>query len=223
MTPPNPALEKIRKLLALAGNNTSAAEAASALAKAQKLAADHGISLTEVGDGETTTGTNGIEHRAIKTREALHERLAEILTKEHFGVQMIISTGGGRSLLYIVGNPGQVELASYVYVYLSRALASAWLHRTNRRLSDRKAFMMGFCAAISELLPSVFPQTGLVVSIQSYIDDVLIPPGAVVKNAKPLGLKRISQTAAQAGYAAGEKAGIRNAIRGTTAQQLLDF
>lgn len=220
----NPILEKIRKLLAL-GNCKSAtpAEAAAAIAKATQLATDNGISLTEVGDGDTSTGTGGIQHRTIKTRKGLHEKLAEILTKQHFGVQMIVETYRGKSLLYIVGNPGQVELATYVYTYLSRALASAWMHRNNRRLKDREGFMIGFCAAISHLIPEVFPQTGLVVSIESYIENHLVPPGVVVKEGKPFKPKRVSQAATRAGFEAGEKAGLRNGIRGTAAQQLLDL
>lgn len=219
----NPIIQKIRKLLALAGNNTSAAEAAAALAKAQKLATDNGISLTEVCANDGPAGTGGIQHRTVKTLKGLHEKLAEIITKQHFGVQMIIESGGGRSTLYIIGNPCQAEIATYVYTYLSRALASAWLHRTNQRLKNRQGFMMGFCAAISQLLPEVFPQTGLVVSIDSYIENHLMPPGAKLKEPKQFKPKRVSKTAARAGYQAGEKAGIRNSIRGTASQQLLDF
>ncbi len=50
-------IERLKKLLALAGNNPSQAEAEAAMAKAQAVAIEHGIDLAMLGDSQAESET----------------------------------------------------------------------------------------------------------------------------------------------------------------------
>lgn len=206
----NPITEKIRKLLNLGRDGAATPnEAALAMAKAQQLAAQHGISLTEIpADGDAGSW---LTHITTKSRRDLANRLAQNLVQTHFGVRCCFQWNAVRSVIHIVGTRDQAEIATYVYIYLYRSLNRGWARRKNRRLRDRESFMSGFAYAISQQLPEVFPQTGLVLSTAHYIETQLIRPGMTVRESPPP-KDRVSPAALLSGYRAGKSAGIRNAI-----------
>ena len=205
--------EKIKKLLRL-GNckGATAAEASMALAKAQQLAAEHGISLSEIGD--TEDGQSGLTHITVPSQAGLPHKLASGIIKRHFGVDTLFDPTGDKATIHIIGTPSQAQLAEYVYVYLVRTIRKSWQSRENRRLKNRESFLRGFAHAISSQLPAVFPQTGLILSCKHYIEDKLMSPGEKLRTL-PLSKKSLTQAAFSEGLRAGRKTGIRNALRGS--------
>lgn len=218
----NPIIDKIRKILRLGNDHgATAEEASSALAKAQQLAADYGISLTEIPD--ESDRTSGLTHASVPSLAGLPHKLASQLVKQHFGVATLFDPLGARPLIHIVGTPNQIDLATYVYVYLVRVIRQAWQRRDNKRLRDREAYLRGFSKAISQKLPRVFPQDALVLSVEAYIDSVLIGPGAKRVNLSTGSKKPMSDLAFHHGFRAGTDTAIHNAITPPPTQLSLDY
>lgn len=206
----NPIIEKIKKLLRLGKDSAaSAAEAAAALSKAQELAAANGISLTEIPvDAEESSA---LSHVTIPSLAGLPHKLASRLVKRHFGVDTLFDPTGRKAVIHIVGTPLQAQLATYVYTYLVRALRQSWQRRNNRRLRDRESYLRGFASAISNQLPEVFPQSGLVLSTEHYIQSHLLAPGERIVTL-PNSKKSLADASFHHGFMAGADAGIRNAM-----------
>lgn len=205
-----PITAKIRKLLALGRNGAATAnEAAVALDKARRLAAEHGISLTEI-PADDSPGS-WLTHITTPSLQGLPQRLASDLVTRHFGVSTLFDPTVRPAVIHIVGTRDQAELATYVYVYLVRTIRRSWVRRQNRRLRDREAFLRVFCHAIGRMLPAVFPQTGLILSARHYIETTLIRPGERIVTLKP-GKPKMADQAFFHGLRAGRAAGIRNAI-----------
>ena len=206
----NPIIDKIKKLLRLGKDQAaSAAEAAAALAKAQELAAANGISLTEIPDDSEES--SALSHVTTPSQAGLPHKLASRLIKRHFGVDTLFDSTGRKAVIHIVGTPLQAQLATYVYTYLVRALRQSWKRRNNRRLRDRESYLRGFAAAISNQLPEVFPQTGLVLSTEHYIQSNLLAPGERIVTL-PNSKKSLADASFHHGFMAGADAGIRNAM-----------
>ena len=215
----NPLLDKIRKLLRLANDHGATAhEAAAALAKAQQIATENGISLTDVPDDDDTT--HGLTHIAHPSQAGLPHRLASQLVKTHFGVSTLFDSNGRRAVIHIIGTPLQAQLATYVYTYLVRVLRQSWRGRANKRLRDREAFLRGFTQAIGRKLPKVFPQDGLVLSSEAYIAAKLLPPGAKITRIAE-GKKSLADSAYRDGFMAGVDTEIHNAIQGSDPTKLI--
>lgn len=215
-------IDKIRKILRLGNDHgATAEEACAALAKAQQLAAEYGISLTEIPDESDTA--SGLTHGSVPSLAGLPQKLAAHLVKRHFGVATLFDPLGARPLIHIIGAPVQIELATYVYVYLVRVIRQAWPRRHNKRLRDREAFLRGFAQAISKKLPQVFPQDGLVLSSDAYIADVLIGPGARLVTTAAGSKKPMSDRAFHHGFMAGSETSIHNAITPPPTQLALGF
>jgi len=207
----NPILEKIKKLLRLSRDSAASAnEAAIALAKAMLLASEHGIDLDKVSTDDTD---NTVTHRTTGALFGAAERNAASLVKRHFNVDALFSKRTGKAVVHFIGYPETCDLAIYVFVYLVRCAKSAWKKRENRRLKNRAAFIYGYFLSIDELMPKKFHQPGLVPSFVSYRDAVLLQGSKLItRNIAPKSTPIKSLTA---GYKAGQKTGINNAIRGT--------
>lgn len=108
----------------------------------------------------------------------------------------------------------RLNLPGVIFHWLNtRCAKDAWTKRANRRLKNRKAFIMGFFYAIDELMPEKFHQPGLLPSFQVYRDEVLLRGGKLIT--KTLDTKSLSAKSLTAGYKAGQKQSINHAIRGT--------
>jgi len=215
----NPVIDKIRKLLRLANDQGATThEAAAAMAKAQQIATENGISLTDVPDDCGTT--NGLTHIPHPSQAGLPHKLASRLIRNHFGLATLFDSTGRKAVIHIIGTPLQAQLATYVYIYLVRVLRQSWRCRENKRLRDREAFLRGFAHAISNKLPEVFPQDGLILSAEAYIAAKLIGPGAKLTHFTA-SKKPLSDSAWRNGYLAGVDTGIHNAIHGSGTNCLL--
>jgi hypothetical protein len=210
----NPIIDKIKKLLRLSKDGAATAEeAAAALAKAMQLAAQAGVSLADI-PADSDSGILG--HQTIDSQAGPAHLLASGLVKKHFGVDTLFDSRGGKKRIHFIGLPEQIDLASYVYTYLVRTMRSAWRKRANRRLRDREAFLKGFACAINRLMPAAFHRPGLILSAEKYVQDVLIGTDPNVKLSSLKGPEAKSDKSFHHGFEAGDKAGIRNAIRGTS-------
>lgn len=121
-------LDKIRKLLALAGNNPSEHEAASALARAQQLMAEHGLDTVDVA---TSTIKSAKASATTAQRPAEWEATLVSTIGLAFGVRPILTFEHSRSVWrYVgrwtfVGNDARVEVAIYALDVLRRQLQRA--------------------------------------------------------------------------------------------------
>ena len=211
----NPILDKIKKLLRLGRDSAaSPAEAALAMAKALKLAADHGIDLSQVPTDDPAAG--GMTHETEPSQAGPAHRLASRLVKRHFGVETLFDSTGSKPVIHFIGLETNCQLARYCYVYLVRASRAAWRKRQNRRLRDRESFLRGYFAAIDKLMPATFHQPGLILAAGPYIEGVILAgkAGVSIKTTETKPAK-LSDAAFFHGILAGKQGGIRNAIRGT--------
>lgn len=123
-------LSKIKKLFALAGNNSSEQEAKSALLAAQRLMAEHGIAMGEV--ERTVSGVEAVisDHTEFLVRMPWwHRALARVLApnfKCDYTIHSMRENGKltGRAARFF-GYPEDVEICKTVYRYAVRQ--AAWL------------------------------------------------------------------------------------------------
>lgn len=146
-------LTRIRKLLALASNNPSEEEAASAALKAQKLMAEYGLDEAAIGSGEhvgpgTTT--------ASVTKKPWRGRLAAIIAR-NFRCEAAIAPGG----IVFFGYPSDREIAKSVFATLYKMgnelgrKAVGYYHVDYPRRTTSGVFetyIAGFCDGISHQL-----------------------------------------------------------------------
>lgn len=146
-------IDKIRKLLSLAGNNPNVEEAAAAAAKAQSLMLEHKLSIEEIPDEEkreecgkedTNLGGNA---RSIMWRRVLYECIA----KHHFCTTVYTAN---TKVSHIVGKPSHIAVTNYLYAYLAgeiERLYKDYLRRGAFLLNPNlRAFAFGAIRSIRE-------------------------------------------------------------------------
>lgn len=211
----NPIIDKIRKLLRLSRDSKATPnEAATAMAKAMKLASDHGIDLSALPSDDP--GRGGMSHVTEPSQCGPAHRMASGIVKRHFGVATLFDSTGSRAVIHFIGIETNCQIASYCYIYLVRSMRQAWRKRENRRLRDRQSFLRGYASAINSLMPGVFHQNGIILCADNYIEAVIFAGrhGIKIRTTKPSAAK-ISDASFHHGFVAGQKGGIHNAIRGT--------
>lgn len=140
-------IQKLKKLLALAGNNPSQQEAEAALAKAQSLAIENGIDLALIGSNEQEDDIVRDEMEFGGRLPTVNVYITNVLTK-FFNVR-IIATGGrnsGRKLIF-VGKQSDINTAKYVYGWLSDTMNRCWqtYYKANDvALSHKQSYLFGF-------------------------------------------------------------------------------
>ena len=121
-------IERLKKLLALAGNNPSQEEANAAMAKAQAVALEHGIDLALLGESQAES-----ESEIIRDEMEFGQRLPTVnnyvcnILINFFNVK-IISSGSrnnGRRLIF-VGKQADTNTAKYVYNWLAETMVRCW-------------------------------------------------------------------------------------------------
>lgn len=121
-------IDKIRKLLALAGNNPNEHEAAAAAAKAQDMMREHDLSMSQVDikQDPRTAGINKTQRETLAKagkpggwKVDLYKAVAETSGCWAFvGKQRSGYDGWG----YMVGRAQDIEIAEYLYQYLVREI-----------------------------------------------------------------------------------------------------
>jgi hypothetical protein len=211
----SPIIEKIKKLLRLGRDKgATPAEAAVALQKAQDLAAEHGVDLGALSPDQD--GTGGMSHATENSTKGPAQIHASQLVKRHFNVATLFDSTGPKRVIHFIGVETNCQIAAYVYIYVVRAANQAWRNRANKRLRDRRAFIIGFIAAIDRMMPEKFHQPGLVVVADRYIEGVILTGKTGIKITDVKGPKKpLSDKAFRDGFIEGTGAGINNALRGT--------
>jgi predicted SprT family Zn-dependent metalloprotease len=146
-TPGSRVLERIARLLSLAGSDNHH-EAEAAMAAARRLMLKHNIE-------EPPLPHSGYSFRHLgkptQRRQAWQRTLANILA-EYFFVEVIIvpvfdvSNGKSASVVEICGTPENLEVASYAHDFLERAADELWRNRKKSLGSEsggRNAFLLG--------------------------------------------------------------------------------
>jgi hypothetical protein len=114
-------IDKIRKLLALAGNNPSEAESTAAFARAQELATRHRIELASI-ETEAENPDDVMTHETIDGGTKSHPGWRKVLMGGVFhscGV-FVVLCGDGRYTL--AGKRGDIDTAKYLYAAIANEI-----------------------------------------------------------------------------------------------------
>lgn len=157
------ALDRVRKLLAKAGNNPESTEAQTALALAQRLMDEFRIerATAEVVTPDTDAVADGHLHTTngdfLPKWEGM---LASIVAKVNCCRAYVThgrdpKTGKNRRVLNIIGRPSDAAVARYVFQYVHRAVLTAWAAYAAPRglTADQKArfaFMYGAADRVTD-------------------------------------------------------------------------
>jgi hypothetical protein len=154
----HPILERIAKLLALA-ESPNEHEAQAAMSAAQRLMLKHNIEAAVAGGG----ARHCFRHLGQPTgRVTEHARRLAMILDEHFFVQVIwvpvwrVSEAKRGSVLEVCGSRDNVELAAYVYDFLS--LTAEALYRDDRKRrgdrthAARRKFLAGVMSGFHQRL-----------------------------------------------------------------------
>lgn len=209
-------IDKIRKLFALAGNNPSEEEAASAALQAQRLMAKYSIDPSEVEGGAEAAKQKIIEVETETMRDTRTWRfhLARVVA-EAFRCEVFQSCvyEGGRKLprLVFYGYEGDAQAAALTFNYLYKA--GTRLARAQDR-EHRKRY--GFASGVFNSFVIGFTR-GVEAELKAQSQELMIVESEEVKNAyreysKSMGkvsahrMRRGSSSAAAAGERAGRDA-----------------
>jgi hypothetical protein len=215
-------IEKIQKLLALATSpNENEAKAASA--KAQELMIKYNLEVSEL-EVKPEVGVE-VFHQADNNIVSFKDKVIASILNDHFNVYIIINVEGkGRffgnkfmrpKCLKVAGTKENIEIAKYVFDYLSVAFENAWKvykKETNAPASAKNAFFDGLTSGFKKTLKQnekVCEEKGLVVVKDPSLKEQF------GKTRKATCTARSDANAAMAGFEAGQKMKIAKAV-GTT-------
>jgi len=155
---PHPVLRRITRLLALA-ESPNLHEAEAAMNEARRLMLLHNV------DASATASTEGYGYRhvgPVKARTEISERILAGILGRHFFVSVIwipsyLAEAGRRGhVLELCGTPANLEVAEYVYSFLSETAQRLWReHKSARGIrsdQDRRRFCAGVMAGFDEKL-----------------------------------------------------------------------
>ena len=151
-------LEKVRKLLALS-ESANENEALLALRKARELLDRHRLPM-ETGQASCCSLVINLKRQRL----AGHHRLLATILMDFFQVEVILATTYDpatcreHKCLDLIGRPGQVKVAEYIFAFLSGRLDSLWRqHLRQHKTTDRAArnsFCLGVLKGFQERLAS---------------------------------------------------------------------
>jgi hypothetical protein len=137
-------LAKIKKLQALATNNSNAAEAASAAAKASALMFEHNITSAQVETHEPPEQYEKIEHALDANRATLgwKQTLMYVVAKYNFCTS-VKHTGSTR--MSLIGKRSNVEAVLYLYAVCEREISRLGKAEARTQLTQRALYEHSFC------------------------------------------------------------------------------
>lgn len=153
----NNVIAKLRKLLALATNNTQKEEMESAMAKAMQIAIEHNIDLSSITEEADKKQLNVIMKSVdCGKRFSVSHRFICWLLQDHFSVKAIYSGSRNQGrIMILVGTETDVEMAMFVYNFLTSRFMSLW-HEYHRKMScpvkHREAYIWGLRDGLHEKL-----------------------------------------------------------------------
>ena len=115
-------LDRVRKLLSLAGNNPNQHEAASAAEMAKRILNEYNLSLSDIELQEILSKEVTFHELRISSwKQILAVKIAEIFDCRVYGTSDLVNHGGKYKIVF-VGNKSDVQVAYYVYEYLYRVI-----------------------------------------------------------------------------------------------------
>ena len=154
-------LERVRKLLALAGS-ANVHEAEAAMAKANTLLLRYNLELAGEGAGD---GPGGVGYRfvgASAAAVALHKKMVAVILEEFFFVECIWTTtydprrDRAERILEVCGTPANLDFAEHVHDFLHAELQRLWQRqRREGSVSGRRAkrqFLYGVLSGFGDKL-----------------------------------------------------------------------
>lgn len=143
-------MEKVNKLLALAGNNPSEAEANAAMAKAQKLIAEYNLDMSEFSDKEEIVMLRCVHSK----NKGYRVRLANIIG-QNFRCRPIMSG----NIVCFIGYKTDAEVCVQVFNYAYK-VANAGGRKRRREYEKMgmdtygvfESYVSGFCSGMQEVL-----------------------------------------------------------------------
>lgn len=142
-------IDKLKKLLALAGNNPSQHEAQAAMEKAQEVALEHGIDLAMIDSSEQESDEVVIEYMEMGQRLPTVSMYVVSILKQFFDVNIITSGGrhSGRKLVF-VGKTSSIANAKYIYTWLGDTMVRCWKKyyesTPHEVLGNKQNYLFGF-------------------------------------------------------------------------------
>lgn len=222
----NPTIEKIKKLLALAGNNNNEAEAAQAAAMASTLMMRHGIEEDQLKDAvKPTIGTGArFDDQAAFHRVVAHA-VAELMACSTYWYSEVKG-------VQFVGRPINVMAAEELFVYVvlqveslyKRALPSGMSQR--ERAEYRKTFKLACSFRIRDRVREIIAHQdlgsdapsnsrALVVQHRSVLMNEIAEYNAAasVRVSRPMTVRMRHAGAYQSGRAAGDQVELNRGVR----------
>jgi plasmid stabilization system protein ParE len=149
-------IERVRKILTKTeATNCTQAEAASALAFASKLMAEHNLTVDEV-NASTDAAESWLEDEVYETgRWGLEDSLVYGIVKEFFFVEGFFNLNNGKKVLLFFGKASNVAAARNTWNSLHAAFDRLWtMYRIlNRRpAGERRLFVSGLAKGFAEKL-----------------------------------------------------------------------
>lgn len=150
-------IDKLKKLLALAGNNADEKEANAAMEKAIAIAIENNIEISKLQKeemDEIIKDDSGYD----AARLPITQRFVNDILQSFFDVMLVL--GGSRKTgrkLFFIGRSEKVEFAKYLNNYLNETFMSLWqsFYKRNSHLSvkgARASYFMGLYRGLKERL-----------------------------------------------------------------------
>ncbi|NTV12487.1 MAG: DUF2786 domain-containing protein [Desulfobulbaceae bacterium] len=153
---PRALLEKVRKLLALS-ESANEHEALLAMRKARELIDQHGLTTADSASEYCTLVIN-LGGKKI----ASHHRAIAAILVDHFQVEVVLATTFDAAAcitckcLDLIGRPGQVKVAEYIFHFLENRLESLWQRQRknhpSRGRTGKNSYRLGVLKGFREKL-----------------------------------------------------------------------
>lgn len=213
-------LDKIKKLMALANRTSNPHEAASALAKAQKLMAAHQLSLDDVDLLQVGESAVGMANASKKQPLWAHYLLS--MVRDAFGVQVIIKQSPFHAPRCVfIGLAERAEVAAYCYTVLARQLIRArrdYLATLNKRMKTRTKtaradlYCQGWVNGVDQQVEAMAPTEREAALVERYFAQRY--PSTENAEARAAKSTRRDHNAAFEGYQAGKKVTLNAGVKG---------
>jgi Protein of unknown function (DUF2786) len=162
---PNPIIEKIRKLLALA-NSSNEHEAALAAGHAQRLLSEHNLAMADIETKSPSQQADKVETSVAKTLPKWLRNLSSGVCSA-FDCQAIHHPALGK--MTFIGVGADVQIASYTFAYLDKTVRRLCINYMKHNVNDalpnrnrelmRQSYYLGAVSTISTQLVRQKTQT----------------------------------------------------------------
>ncbi|OVZ94889.1 hypothetical protein CBW58_02110 [Yersinia frederiksenii] len=221
-------LQRIKKLLAMARNNSSAEEAALAMGRAQKLMKEHKLNESDVDFMDINeASTQKVPSHAEKMPEYM-AMLAEMIARV-FGVNFYTSHGcehwnkPAKRTIHYYGPDERPQIAAYSFEVLGKQLAKARREyiatmRKNIKPATKVARADTFCSGWvngAYAVVSDFIVTDAETTLMEAYRERKFSQGLEMKESRKPGKARGTDDAAHMGFCAGSNAQLHHAVNGS--------